>query len=601
MGVEMIRDRQGGEHIVLSDEDFCNDNIMGDKFEDYEILQVIGNNDNDNDNDKDKKVNKNGKKVYGFFAKVRSKKNSKIYGMKVIKNQYIPKNQVDKIREELEKLIALNHPNIVKYYKYFFENDDLYIICEYINNGDLNRLIRAYESLKKGLDNNLIWNIFMQCTSALKYIHDNNIIHKNISNSNIFMTENKIIKLGDFQLSFLANNNCQYTKKTDIYAMGIAFDDLCHYDKNNNHYYSQEIENTIECMKKNENERPDDNILNNYVMGEYIKNVAKISSIDSVFRCMYSFLNFSTEMIQKAQSFSNLNETPISYNFVHCILNYNNGLCLRESDRFLNNFRNLLYENSQINNDIEIKPSLVLEFLLEKLNKETGSNNSGSSFKIQDTQYDVNKDNSWNLFDKFFNDNFKSVISKYFVGFIKTKRICTTNPCKLGTYSFNLFPYIEFDLERFKDNLNIANWFNIQNNFNVILSKEHNIECKNCQCVREHFEFKQFYKFPMNFIISINRGEGFKNRWPITFPKILNLQGYVEKGDNKIFDLVGIVKRMIDNNGNEYYMSIYYDNRNKVWNYYDRIHFFQNNYLAYDNNDGMVMLLFYSARINIGN
>ena len=62
----------------------------------------------------------------------------------------------------------------------------------------------------------------------------------------------------------------------------------------------------------------------------------------------------------------------------------------------------------------------------------------------------------------------------------------------------------------------------------------------------------------MNFIISINRGEGFKNRWPITFPNILNLQGYVEKGDNKIFDLVGIVKRMIDNNGNEYYMSIYY-------------------------------------------
>ena len=41
MGVEMIRDRQGREHLVLSDEDFYNDDIMGDKFEDYEILQIL--------------------------------------------------------------------------------------------------------------------------------------------------------------------------------------------------------------------------------------------------------------------------------------------------------------------------------------------------------------------------------------------------------------------------------------------------------------------------------------------------------------------------------------------------------------------------------
>ena len=41
MGVELIKDRQGREHMVLSDEDFYNDDIMGDRFEDYEILQVI--------------------------------------------------------------------------------------------------------------------------------------------------------------------------------------------------------------------------------------------------------------------------------------------------------------------------------------------------------------------------------------------------------------------------------------------------------------------------------------------------------------------------------------------------------------------------------
>lgn len=46
MGVELIKDRQGKEHMVLTDEDFYNDDIMGDKFEDYEILQVITNKNN---------------------------------------------------------------------------------------------------------------------------------------------------------------------------------------------------------------------------------------------------------------------------------------------------------------------------------------------------------------------------------------------------------------------------------------------------------------------------------------------------------------------------------------------------------------------------
>ena len=41
MGVEMIKDRQAKEHLVFTDEDFYNDDIMGSKFEDYEILQVL--------------------------------------------------------------------------------------------------------------------------------------------------------------------------------------------------------------------------------------------------------------------------------------------------------------------------------------------------------------------------------------------------------------------------------------------------------------------------------------------------------------------------------------------------------------------------------
>ena len=116
MGVEMIKDKQGRDHLVLSDEDFYNDDIMGEKFEDYEILQVL---------------TPKQKEAFGFVAKVRSKFNSKIYAMKKIDAKYASKESVDNIRKEFEYLKSMNHPNVTKYFKFFIEDQCLYIIYEY--------------------------------------------------------------------------------------------------------------------------------------------------------------------------------------------------------------------------------------------------------------------------------------------------------------------------------------------------------------------------------------------------------------------------------------------------------------------------------------
>ena len=100
----------------------------------------------------------------------------------------------------------MSFPNVTKYFKYFIQDSCLYVIYEYVNNGDLSGFIEAYKSLKKPVDSNTLWNIFMQCISALRYIHNQNIIHKNISLTNIFMTESTIVKLGDFKFSFFSIN-----------------------------------------------------------------------------------------------------------------------------------------------------------------------------------------------------------------------------------------------------------------------------------------------------------------------------------------------------------------------------------------------------------
>ena len=218
MGVEMIKDKQGREHIVFTDEDFYNDDIMGSNFQDYEILQVLP------------KGNKT-----GFVSKVRSKFNSKIYSMKKINYKLDSKdNDGEKqnaqnmqneqaIKNDFEKLNKVSFPNIIKYYKYFIQDSCLYIISENINTGDLKNFLEAYITLEKPIETNTLWNIFMQCILAVKYIHSQNIIHKNISLSNIFMTENKIVKLGDFKFSILdtkkPENKYQSPEMKKIYIM----------------------------------------------------------------------------------------------------------------------------------------------------------------------------------------------------------------------------------------------------------------------------------------------------------------------------------------------------------------------------------------------
>ena len=601
MGVELIKDRQGKEHMVLTDEDFYNDDIMGNKFEDYEILQVIT-----------KKNN------YGFFAKVRSKINSKIYAMKKIKSEFI-QNEYN-LNDELNILKNMNNPNITKYFKGFYQNQSLYIIYEYMNNNDLEGFLDAYISLNKPIETNTLWNIFMQCISSLKYIHDFNIIHRNITLTNIFMSENKIIKLGDFRFSFLSKNenvqkkenepykspemkkNKNFDKKSDIYAMGVVFYKLCHFDfpnrgnSQNNGIYPSEMENIINSMLKKEKERPDTNQLYDDIIKEYIKNVAKISSIDSVFRCMYSFSNFFNEMSQRKSNYSNEQLTPISFNFIKCIEAYNSNKNMKDIALNLNNFRNLLYKNSQINNDMEIKPSLVLDFLLEKLNKETGNNHNGLSFLIQPSNFNRSKDISLNEFMNYFKNNFNSIISNYFVGIIKTKRIC--KECRAGLYSFNLFPFIEFDLDRCGQELNLPDWFQMQNDNNSQLTEDHNVICNKCKCIRKHNEFKQFYKLPQNFIISINRGEGFKNESNIIYTETLNLGDKIESKNDSYynFNLIGIVKRMKDvNKGEDYYISIYYDKGRWIKSDREKLTEIQS---PFTDNDGMVMLLFYSGITN---
>ena len=118
MEFEIIIDQKGKEHMVFNAQELNNDDSMGDKFENFEVLQLLG------------------EGAFGKVLKVSSLINHKIYAMKILdlkgkENDPMTKEEKEKyFISEIELLKKLDHPNIVKYYKSFREDEQLYIIME---------------------------------------------------------------------------------------------------------------------------------------------------------------------------------------------------------------------------------------------------------------------------------------------------------------------------------------------------------------------------------------------------------------------------------------------------------------------------------------
>ena len=109
-------------------------------------------------------------------------------------------NQSEKpyFRREIEVMYKIHHPNVVKLFGHFEDNNYCYFIMEYIAKGNIYQLIP--HDNKKRLNAKIVASLMKDVISAVYYLHHMKpiIIHRDIKPENVLLAENFVAKLTDF-------------------------------------------------------------------------------------------------------------------------------------------------------------------------------------------------------------------------------------------------------------------------------------------------------------------------------------------------------------------------------------------------------------------
>lgn len=161
--------------------------------------------------------------------------------LKIVKKSLIDSSfyYVNSELKEAKIMKILNHQHIIRYFEYFEDNNCFYVSLEYCEGGDLyseiRKVIRFTEETSA--------EIMLQLLSAVQYLHDKKIVHRDLKLQNILLANhlNSInIKIADFGSACWLSNNLKaqglfgtpsfqapevlqgiYDEKVDIWSCGV--------------------------------------------------------------------------------------------------------------------------------------------------------------------------------------------------------------------------------------------------------------------------------------------------------------------------------------------------------------------------------------------
>ena len=109
----------------------------------------------------------------------------------------------------------LDHPNIIRIHDTVLEEDQAYIVMEYV----MGRELSAFCSFEKLLPLHRVVGIIFKCCLALDYAFKQGVIHRDIKPANILVDDEDNVKIMDFGLAL---NTAKKSETDSTFIMGVG-------------------------------------------------------------------------------------------------------------------------------------------------------------------------------------------------------------------------------------------------------------------------------------------------------------------------------------------------------------------------------------------
>ena len=160
----------------------------------YEILEILG------------------EGGMAFVYKARDTQLERFVAIKTLKPNYVNQETfVDRFKREAKTAANLNHPNIVQIFDWGIEEEP-YFVMEYIEGNTLTSIIAKNRTIS--LSDILF--IGAQVSSGLHAAHQKGLVHRDIKPGNIMITPDGKVKVTDFGIVSLQNEESDITKTGSI-------------------------------------------------------------------------------------------------------------------------------------------------------------------------------------------------------------------------------------------------------------------------------------------------------------------------------------------------------------------------------------------------
>ena len=147
-----------------------------------------------------------------FVYKAVDKQLKRTVAIKTLKPVYVEQEKfVERFKREAQTAANLNHPNIVQIFDWGI-GDEPFFVMEYIEGNTLASII----SRKKSISMNDILFIGAQVASGLHAAHSKGLVHRDIKPGNIMITPEGKVKVTDFGIVSLQNEESDITKTGSI-------------------------------------------------------------------------------------------------------------------------------------------------------------------------------------------------------------------------------------------------------------------------------------------------------------------------------------------------------------------------------------------------